>query len=196
MIPENKQEAVKKALQSAFGTPKYDDIEQIFTGLSTALVFRIEVKGKSYLLKIITRTDDFGNPAQLYACMKNGAEAGIAPRVLYSSLEDKLSIIDFIQARPFSIAKAKDKLADVLRILHSFPPFQSTNHSLDTANRFIQKFREARILPGTTTDEFFLLFEEITSVYPRNKEDLVASFNDLKPENILFDGDRAWLVDW
>lgn len=41
MIPENKQTAVKSALQAAFGVNSYDDIKAITTGLSNALTFRM-----------------------------------------------------------------------------------------------------------------------------------------------------------
>lgn len=196
MIPEDKIDAVKKALQSAFGVTTYDDISKLTTGLSTALVFHIVVQSKRYLLKIITRTDAVGEPTLLYACMKTAAKARIAPRVWYTSIEDKLSITDFIEAKPLSIAEAKDKLADVLCKLHSLPPFPKTIHSIDTADLYIRKFQDAKILPENTTEELFQFFEQIKSVYPRNKEDLVACHNDLKPENILYDGDNSWLVDW
>lgn len=196
MIPEAYQNSVKEALQSAFGTPKYDDIRRLTKGLSNALVFRIEVQSKPYLLKI-ARTDALADPTlYYYACMKAAAEAGIAPRVWYSGMEDKISITDFVETKPFPIAKAKNMLPDVLCKLHSLPPFSKTIHQLDTANRFIQKIQTGKILPENKTNELFSLFEQITSVYPRAIEDMVASHNDLKPENILYDGNNAWLADW
>lgn len=65
MIPETKQEAVKTALQTTFGTPRYDDIKRLTTRLSNALVFRMEVQGKPYLLKI-ARTNTLADPALYY----------------------------------------------------------------------------------------------------------------------------------
>ena len=46
MIPENKIESVKTALKAAFDTNEFDKIKTIATGLSGALVFRIEEKDK------------------------------------------------------------------------------------------------------------------------------------------------------
>jgi hypothetical protein len=45
MIPENKQPVVEKALQIAFGVNQFESIKMLTKGLSTALIFRIEVKG-------------------------------------------------------------------------------------------------------------------------------------------------------
>jgi thiamine kinase-like enzyme len=196
MIPEDKQIAVKNALQAAFGVSTYEDIRKLSTGLSNALVLRVVVQGKPFLLKI-ARTDFLSDPTlYYYTCMKSAAEAGIAPKVWYTSVEDGISITDFVELKPFPIAEAKNKLAKVLSTLHSLSPFSKTIHSLDTMNRFAQKFRETKILPEHMTEELLRSLERITYVYPRSKEDLVPSHNDLKPENILYDGNKAWLSDW
>jgi len=196
MIPENKLNDVKKALQSTFGVPEYDDIKKLTTGLSNATVLRIVVKGKPYLLKI-ARTDFLSDPTlYYYSCMKPAAEAGIAPKVWYAGVEDGISITDYVELKPFPIAEAKIKLADVLQILHSLPAFTKTIHSLDTVNRFSKRFVEAELLPHSLTKDAFESLERINAVYPRNKADLVPCHNDLKPENILYDGTRAWLSDW
>jgi thiamine kinase-like enzyme len=196
MLSEDKQVAIKNALQSAFGLSTYEDIRELTSGLSNALVLRIVVQGKPFLLKI-ARTDILSDPTlYYYSCMKSAAEAGIAPKVWYTSVEDGISITDFVELKPFPLAEAKNKMADVLSRLHSISPFSKTIHSLDTMNRFAQKFRETKILPDYITEELFRSVEQISRIYPRSKQDLVASHNDLKPENILYDGNKAWLSDW
>ena len=196
MLSENKQVAIKTALQSAFGVSTYEDISELTSGLSNALVLRIVVQGKAFLLKI-ARTDILSDPTlYYYTCMKSAAEAGIAPKVWYTNVEDGISITDYVELKPFPLTEAKNKMADVLSRLHSISPFAKTIHSLDTMNRFAPKFRETKILSGNIAEELFGSIELITRVYPRRKEDLVPSHNDLKPENILYDGNKAWLSDW
>ena len=56
MIPENKQTAVMHALQVAFGVSEFEEIQQLTAGLSSALIFKIVVKGKSYLLRMHNRS--------------------------------------------------------------------------------------------------------------------------------------------
>jgi hypothetical protein len=87
---------VARALREAFGVTEAEDIRMLTTGLSSALVFRIAVRGRPYLLRVITRTDAMNDPTRQFACMKSAAEAGLAPRVWYTSIEDRISIKEAI----------------------------------------------------------------------------------------------------
>src|SRR5579871_4514460 len=102
MIPEAKKPAVERALREAFGVAEFEEIRELTAGLSSALIFRIVVKGKPYLLRVIMRTDAIADPTRQFACMKAGEDAGIAPRVWYTSVEDRVAITDFVNAKPFS----------------------------------------------------------------------------------------------
>ena len=196
MIPEEKKAIVARALHEAFGVSEYGDIQILTAGLSTALVFRIVVKGRPRLLRVITRTDAMNDPTRQFACMKAGAEAGIAPRIWYTSIEDRVSITDFVEARPFPLAEALVRLPATLRTLHALPPFPNTVKYLDAMAGFINKFQAAKILPESETSELLQLHAQVMSVYLRNDADMVSCHNDLKPENVLFDGNQVWLVDW
>src|ERR1700742_3572830 len=107
MIPGDKKAAVEHALQQAFGVTEFEDITPLTAGLSSALIFRITVLGKPYLLRIITRTDAMSDPVHWYGCMTAAAEAGIAPQVWYTNLDDRVSITDFIEKKPFPINEAR-----------------------------------------------------------------------------------------
>jgi len=199
MIPEAKTAVVGRALQEAFGVNEFEDIRMLTAGLSTALVFRIVVRGCPYLLRIITRTDAMNDPTRQFACMKSAAAAGLAPRVWYTSTEDRISITDFVEARQFPTTEALAVLPLTLRTLHALPPFPKMivyRDYFEALDGYIQKFRAARIMPASETEELFQLYVRVQSVYPRQDAEMVSSHNDLKPENILFDGARVWLVDW
>lgn len=112
------------------------------------------------------------------------------------SIEDRISITDFVEVRPFSMEEAKTRLPDLLRRLHSLPPFPRLIRYFDSVDNFIQKFRDAEILPESKTEELFRGFARIVDANPQEDQELVSCHNDLKPENILFDGAQPWLVDW
>ena len=197
MIPENKQVVVQKALLTAFDTTHYDAIEQITRGLSTALIFKITVHGKPYLLRAITRTDAMADPTYYFECMKAAADTSLAPRVLYQSAEDRILITDFIVAQRFPPSDARIKMADLLRQVHALPKFALRTDYFKAMGTFVSKAKTAKVFPEHVTKEMFNGLEKILAVYPvAQQADWVSCHNDLKPENIIFDGDRPWLIDW
>jgi aminoglycoside phosphotransferase (APT) family kinase protein len=197
MIPEAKQPIVVRALQEAFGTSEYEDIQSLSGGLSSALAYKILVRKKPYLLKIL-RTEVISDPRNEFACMQAGAEAGIAPRIWYANVDDRIMISDFLEAQPFP-DDMLPLIVPTLRTLHSLPPFPKPmmGSYFDAMNNgFVRRFQEAKLLPESETDEVFRFYAEVLRVYPRDGTDQVSSHNDLKPQNMRFDGNRIWLVDW
>lgn len=197
MIPEAKQPAVTRALQTAFDVNEYEDISLLTGGLSTALAFKIVVRKNSYLLKIL-RTEIISNPAHEFACMRTAAEAGIAPRIWYANVEDRILITDFVEAKPFP-DDVLPLITPILRRLHSlpgFPKMMSNMNYLDVMDGMAQRFRAAKLLPESAIEEVFRHYDDAIQAYPRKDSELVASHNDLKPQNMRFDGERIWLVDW
>jgi aminoglycoside phosphotransferase (APT) family kinase protein len=202
MIPQEKIEPVARGLHEAFGVTEFEDIRMI-KDLASSRVFRIIVRGSPYLLKISMRTND---PARHYSSMKAAAEAGVAPRVWYASVEDRVSIEDFVKTEPLPASEARVRLPAVLRTLHRLPPFGTTPFNTSCTflinkgpvlDGFLQKFQAANILPKAQSEEFFARYAELAAVYPVDEAEMVSSHNDLfKPDNILFDGQRVWLIDW
>jgi aminoglycoside phosphotransferase (APT) family kinase protein len=212
MIPHEMTEPVSRGLREAFGVSEFEDISRITRGHTPSLVFRIIVRGSPYLLKIITRAED---PTRHYTSMKAAADAGVAPRVLYTDIENRISVTDFVEPQPLPVSDALVRLPALLRTLHALPPFARAPFNttctflLNKLNKsdaptigpalegFLQKFRAANILPQAECVEFFARYAEIAAVYPCDASEMVSSHNDLfQPDNILFDGHRVWLVDW
>src|SRR5580658_1965447 len=203
MIPQEKSEAVARGLREAFGVTEFEDISRITRGQTPSLVFRIVVRGSPYLLKIITRTED---PTRHYTSMKAAAEAGVAPHVWYTDIENRISITDFVEAERLPVSEALVRLPALLRTLHALPPFGRAPFNTSCTflinkgpvlDGFLEKFQTGNILPKAESGEFFARYAELAAVYPHDDGEMVSSHNDLfKPDNILFDGQRVWLVDW
>ncbi len=197
MIPGNKQSAVKKALQEAFNVTEFDSIQQLTEGLSSALIFKIMVHEKPYLLRVITSTDAIADPSYYFDCMKIAADKEIAPQIHYLDTEDRISITDFINEKPLPIDEARKQVPQLFRRLHSLPKFPFRLNYFDRMNGFIQQFKNGNILAESLTKDIFEIYEHIAGVYPcKDMENWVSCHNDVKPENIVYDGRRPWLVDW
>ena len=115
--------AVLRALDQTFHSTTIDHAEPLAAGLSTDLIYRITVKGSPCILRIMTRIDERMDPARIFACMRAASGAGIAPPLRYSSPEDGITIIDFIDPVPFPASRALAHLPAILRKLHALPPF-------------------------------------------------------------------------
>lgn len=208
MIPQEKSAAVCRGLREAFGVSEFEAIRRITKGHTPALVFRIEVRGTPFLLRIITSENLVIGPERQYGCMKAAAEVGVAPRVWYSSVEDRICITDFVEEAPFPVTEALVRMPAVLRRLHALPPFPRVVDHLNTSCMFLmnkgpaldgftRRVREAKILPESEIAQLFAWHAQVADIYPHDNADMVSSHNDLfKPDNILFDGERVWLVDW
>jgi aminoglycoside phosphotransferase (APT) family kinase protein len=196
MIPQEKDTAVSRAIQQAFGATTIDDIRRMTKGLSSDLVFRIGVKGSPYLLRIMTRMNEQMEPGRIFACMNAVSDASLTPRVRYTNAEDGISITDFVEDLPLPATQAMHLLPQTLRTLHALPPFPKEFNYVTAHNYFIWRFRRASLLPRNEIDDAFTSYEQICATYPRFDADMVSCHMDLKPDNILFDGHRIWLVDW
>jgi aminoglycoside phosphotransferase (APT) family kinase protein len=196
VIPTEHLPAVTRALQSAFNTDTYDEIQAPSGGLSPSLVYRIVVKGSPYLLRIISKKA-WGDPSREFAAMQAGSDAGIAPRIHSSSLEDRLILTDFIATQPYP-ADIALHMARTLRTLHALPPFPppARGEYLATMDGFVQRFKAANLLPESLAAEIFAGYDAIFAAYRALPNDQVSCHNDVKPQNALFDGNRVWLVDW
>jgi aminoglycoside phosphotransferase (APT) family kinase protein len=205
MIPEEKSVAVTRGLQEAFGVTTVEDIQKLTKGQTSSLVFRIVVRGSPYVMKIIFYKYD---PTRYFTCMTAAAEAGLAPRVRYTNIEDRICITEYVDAVPLPVTDALVRIPAVLRTLHALPPFPRIADQVNTScmflinkgpalDAFLQRFQSAKALPSAECEELLAAYAQLAAVYPRDAADMVSSHNDLfKPDNFLFDGERVWLVDW
>jgi aminoglycoside phosphotransferase (APT) family kinase protein len=203
MIPPEKSAAVTLGLNETFGVAEFEDIRDLTERPGSNRAFRIVVRGSAYLLRINTRPGDM---TRHFTCMKAAADAGLAPRVMYASAEDRISITDFVEAVPFRAPDALVRIPAALRTLHALPPFPTAPFNTTCTfllnkgpalEGFLQKFRASSILPENENGELLARYQQVAAVYSRLDADLAPSHNDLfKPDNMLFDGNRLWLVDW
>jgi aminoglycoside phosphotransferase (APT) family kinase protein len=203
MIPQENIAAVMLGLHQAFGVTGFEDIRDLTDRPGSNRAFRIVVQGSAYLLRINTRRGDM---IRHFTCMQAAADAGLAPRVRYTSAEDRISITDFVAAVPLPARDALVRIPAALRRLHALPPFPASPFNTTCTfllnqgpalDGLLHKFRTSGIVPENETGELLDRYQQVAAIYSRLDPDLAPSHNDLfKPDNMLFDGNRLWLVDW
>lgn len=199
-IPVERRDVAQAALTAAFGRALLTSLQSVPGGASGALIYRIEVDGRPYLLRIETRRTTYRNPHQ-YVCMQTAADAGIAPPVRYIDPVEGVAIMDFIPQRPLteypggpqSLASDLGRMITRLQATPLFPELRDYRFILERMLGFI---RNSSLFAPGLLDPHVAAFERIRKVYPWNPETLVSSHNDPNPRNIIFDGERLWLIDW
>src|SRR5690242_5646739 len=98
-LPAERRETARSALTTTFGSAPLTAIQRVTGGASGALIYRIEIDGKSYLFRMETRRSPFRNPHQ-YVCMQTAVDAGIAPPAHFVDPVEGIAIMDFVPQQP------------------------------------------------------------------------------------------------
>ena len=199
-LPAERRDAARAALKTVFGNAPLSSLQPITTGAS-ALICRIEVGGRPYLLRLESLVrDEVRDPERAYACMQRAAEAGIAPAVLHADAAAGVAIMAFVQGRPLddfpggpeALARA---LGTVAARLQDTPVFPAVADYPSIVGGLLDRLQATRLY-GALLDPHRDGFERLRAAYPWDESRLVSSHNDPHPGNILFDGERLWLIDW
>lgn len=200
-VPQDRRHKARTALAAAFGSAAVTALQPITSGAS-ALSYRIEVAGRSCLLRLeSSRRDEVRDPQRAYACMRAAVEAGIAPALHHADPAAGVAIMDFVPQRPLSdhpdgakgVARDLGTLLARLQATPAFPPV--FDYPTVIGVLFDQLLGSGLFAPGLL-DPHHAGFERIREACRWDAGALVSSHNDLNPGNILFDGERLWLVDW
>jgi hypothetical protein len=200
IIAANHRETAHAALRAAFGAAPVSAIRPVPGGVSGASVFRAEIDGRRYVLRIEGPASPLRNPHQ-YASMQIASEAGIAPRLHYVDEHARVAVMDFIETRPLAsypggpvgLASALGELLARLQATTTFPHF--VIYPDIVARLWAHVCRTGLFAPGVL-DVATERLARIREGYVWKSEYSVSSHNDVLPRNILFDGRRLWLIDW
>jgi Ser/Thr protein kinase RdoA (MazF antagonist) len=199
-VPADRRDVALAALTTAFGHTAMTPLQPVGGGASGALLYRVDVGDRAYLLRMETRRSPLRNPHQ-YACLQIAADASIAPPPLHVDADAGVVIMAFHAPRPLqeypggplTLARDLGQLAARLQATPVFPAFRDYLTSLE---RMLKLVRGSTLFAPGLLDPHCEAFDRIREVYPWDAGTFVSSHNDPNPRNILFDGTRLWLVDW
>jgi thiamine kinase-like enzyme len=191
--------AKEAALKAAFG-PAQIETRPLSGGASSALIYRVDSGGRSYLLRVEGARSPLRNPYQ-YISMRIAAEAGLAPKLHYLDDVNGVVITDFIEQQPLrsypggphALAQA---LGELLARLQATPIFPEFVDYPDIVARLFAHVRSTGLFADGLLDAHVEHLARITERLGWDRAKSVSSHNDVNPRNILFDGARLWLIDW
>jgi aminoglycoside phosphotransferase (APT) family kinase protein len=194
------RETARAALAAAFDSAPIGAVTPIAGGASGASVFRVESRGRRYVLRLEGEPSPLRNPHQ-YASMRIAAEAEIAPEIHYIDEADRVTVIDFIERQPLTTypggpSALAQALGELLSRVQATPVFPVFVNYPDIVARLFAYVRRTGLFAAGLLDAHVERLERLSEAYDAGKTSLVSSHNDPVPNNILFDGERLWLIDW
>ena len=199
-LPLVQREAAHDALRDVLNAAQIDAITPVSGGATAARLYRIDARGRSYLLRMEGPPSPLRNPHQ-YVSLRIAAEAGIAPRLHYVNEQTQTAVMDFVQRQPLgrfpggppALAKAVGELLARLQATPTFPHF--VLYPDIVARLWAHVGRTDLFATGVlgTCNEHLA---RIRAAYVWDHAHSVSSHNDSIPGNILFDGERLWMIDW
>lgn len=200
VIPAAQRETGRAALTETFGTSPVDAITQLSGGASGAFLYRVDVGGARYLLRIEGVPSPLRNPHQ-YVSLRIAAEAGIAPRVLYIDEQARVIVTDFVEQRslqefPGGPAALATALGELLQRLQATPVFPYFVDYPDIVDRLFAYVRSTGLFADGLLDPHVERLAQLRTESMSGNATLVSSHNDPNLRNILFDGKRLWMIDW
>jgi aminoglycoside phosphotransferase (APT) family kinase protein len=199
-FPVSCRETMRAAFTAAFGSAPIDAVTPVSGGATSAFIFRIEVRGRHYLMRAEGLPSPLRNPHQ-YASMRIAAEAGIAPKLLHIDEAARVAVMDFIEPQPLisypggrrGLARA---LGELLAHVQTAPLFPHFVDYPDIVARLFAHVRRTGLLAAGLLDAHVERLDRVRELYLNGPSRLVSSHNDPNLRNILFDGERLWLIDW
>jgi aminoglycoside phosphotransferase (APT) family kinase protein len=194
------REAVHSALVAAFGFDSVGAVTPVEGGITTASTFRLEVRGRHYLLRVEGEPSPLRNPHQ-YVSMRIATEAGIAPAIHYLDETARIVVIDFVEKRPLNTYPGGPRaltqaLGEMFSRVQATPVFPYYVNYADIVARLFAHVRRTGLFAAGVLNAHVARLELLREAYNAGSTRMVSSHNDPTPGNILFDGERLWLIDW
>lgn len=201
-IPADRREHARAALTTVFDRAPLTGLQRISGGASGALIYRTEVAGCPYLLRLERQErDGFHDPERSFACMRIAAEAGVAPAMHFADATIGAAIMAFVPQRPIQDypggrEQLTGALGALLKRLQQTPSFPPIAPYPDIVDLLLLRLRNSTVFVPGSLAAHMEGFARIREAYDWCSASMVSSHNDPNRGNILFDGERLWLIDW
>jgi thiamine kinase-like enzyme len=200
-VPEERRSAVDAALAAAFGRRPVTGWRLLQGGVSGALIWRVEVDGRPFVLRLEPERIALNHRQRGYACMTAAAAAGVAPAVHHADAVAGVAVMDFVEGCPLSEypggrAGLASALGELVARVQETPVFPALGQTTDVIADLLASLEASGLFASGLLRPHADGLARIRAARPVDPSTFVSSHNDPNPRNMLFDGRRVWLVDW
>jgi aminoglycoside phosphotransferase (APT) family kinase protein len=200
-IPAARRDAVDAAMAAAFGARGVGEVRLLTGGVSGAGIYRVEVGGRPYVLRLEPERIALEHRTRHFDCMSAAARAGVAPAVHHADAVAGVAVMDFVEARPLAehpggAAGLARELGGLIARVQETPAFPSLGDGGDLIAGLLDGLARSGLFGPGILDRHGEGLARIRAACPWDPSGFVSSHNDPNPRNMLFDGRRVWLVDW
>jgi thiamine kinase len=194
----NSVEEVRAAVESALGKPLHDvRIDSMGMGARNSL-WRIRGPGYDWMARIAHDRPSLDlDVAQEYAAQYAAAAAGMAPEVILTWPEQRLLVMRFVPAAPWSVANVRSRMEHLalrVRALHAIaPPQMLSPFNLVAGVSSLMARALSTSAVGLEHDRLRSQVETLAERY-QPVQSPVFCHNDLHHLNLL--GEKPLFVDW
>lgn len=193
-MPIEHERVMSSALSEVFNTTQAESVERLLKGMSSPGLYKISVEGNAYVVRFCNTKRSLEDKQRELDAMLSASKRGLAPKVIYSNLEDGLIIMDYIDpipTNPFS----KDSLRLLgtgIRQIHEGPTFGRSASIFD-----VLKYFES-LMSGSKPSVVIKASELLNELAMELKPFLVEKpcHHDINPNNILYSDGKIYFIDW
>lgn len=197
-IPSIREAVSRISLENS---EKYICFTPLLGGLSKCQLFRMEVKGKKYVLRLLDEKKPIEKRRSEIEGHRIGAQLTIAPKLLYYDHASLVMVMEFIEGRTFSRSDLNNKalVRSVMQTLKKFHTYRGEEHLIRRSKtKAHQELYERCLKKGVVYPSGFDgYYRELQEVFARLPRPWCPSHGDMNPGNILIAKDgRIMLIDW
>jgi len=194
LIDPTRQAGTLKALKMSFNIEYLNEINLIAGGGSTSKIFKIKIRDKYYVLRLMGLDQPIEDRLIQVECAYYGSRVNVAPVCHYADAVDGIILMDYINHVPFSKEILLDKMPEVLRTLHYTENISKPFCVIfPYMNEFIENI--IKITPSSQLINYLKSIQQIMVILGNHRH-LASCHNDLNSENVMYNGKQFYLIDF
>lgn len=193
-MPIEHAQVMNAALTEVFNVIEAESVERLLKGMSSPGLYKISVEGKAYVVRFSNIKRSFEDKKRELDAMRSASSRGLAPNIIYSNLDDGITIMDYIEPTPVNPLSHDSLwlLGTGMRQIHEGPAFVRSPSVFDVVKYF--EGLMSGFKPSVVTKASELLNELTLELKPLLVEK--PCHLDLNPNNILYSNGKIYFIDW